>query len=137
MWSILINVLASLINPWSLEKSDFVSIPWDNLIWRVTSMPGISKGKSTISKSGEDMLIFFFFFFFLKFEGASGRQLGFPGGSVVKNLPASVGDTNSIPVSGRYPGEGNGNSLQYSCLEKPMIREAWSARVHGFANSQP
>ena len=43
---------------------------------------------------------------------------GFPGGSMVKNLPANVGDTDLIPGWGRSPGEGNGNSLQYSCLEK-------------------
>ena len=42
----------------------------------------------------------------------------FPGGSVVKNLPANAGDTGSIPGSGSLPGEGKGNPLQYSCLEK-------------------
>ena len=42
---------------------------------------------------------------------------GFPGGSVVKYLPAKSGDTGLIPGSGRSPGEGNGNPLQYSCLE--------------------
>ena len=44
---------------------------------------------------------------------------GFPGGSVVKNPPANAGDVGSIPGSGRSPGEGNGNPLQYSCLENP------------------
>ena len=48
--------------------------------------------------------------------------LGFPGGSVVKNPPANVGDAGLIPVSGRFPGEGNGNPLQYSCLGNPMDR---------------
>ena len=47
-------------------------------------------------------------------------QMGFPGGSVVKNLPANAGDSDSIPGSGRSPGEGNGNSLQYACLENSM-----------------
>ena len=47
---------------------------------------------------------------------------GFPGGSVVKNLPADVGDLNSIPGLGRSPREGNGNPLQYSCLENSMDR---------------
>ena len=50
---------------------------------------------------------------------------GFPGGSVVKNLPASAGDTgdvDQIPESGELPGEGSGNPLQYSCLENPMDR---------------
>ena len=49
----------------------------------------------------------------------------FLGGTVVKNLPANVGDTRdmgSIPESGRFPGVGNGNPLQYSCLENPMER---------------
>ena len=59
--------------------------------------------------------------------------LGFPGGSVVKNLPADAGDAVSIPQSGRPPGEGNGNTLQYSCLGNPMDRGAWQATVHGVA----
>ena len=46
----------------------------------------------------------------------------FPGGSVVKNLPASAGDASSIPGLGRTPGEGYGNPLQYSDLENPMDR---------------
>ena len=49
----------------------------------------------------------------------------FPGGSVVKNLPANAGDVISIPGSGRSPGEGNGNPLQYSCLENPRDRGVW------------
>ena len=58
---------------------------------------------------------------------------GFPGGSVVKNLPASVGDGGSIPGLGRSPGEGNGNPLQDFCLENPMHRGAWQAIVCGVA----
>ena len=54
----------------------------------------------------------------------------FPGGSVVKNPPANAGDPVSIHGSGRSPGEGNGNSLLYSCLGKPMDRGAWCATVH-------
>jgi len=57
--------------------------------------------------------------------------VGFLGGSVVKNLPASAGDTGLIPGSGRFPAAGNGNSLQYSCLENSMDRGAWWAAVHG------
>ena len=62
--------------------------------------------------------------------------LAFPGGSMVKNPPASAGDirdTGSIPGLGRFPGEGNGNPLQYSCLGNPMDRGAWWAVVHGVA----
>ena len=57
---------------------------------------------------------------------------------VVNNLPASAGgarDVGSIPGSGRYPGERNGNSLQYFCLENPMDREPWWATVHGVSKS--
>ena len=51
---------------------------------------------------------------------------------MVKNQPAhTAGDAGSIPGSGRSPEEGNGNPLQYSCLENPMDREAWWATVHG------
>ena len=46
---------------------------------------------------------------------------------VVKNLPANAGDTGSIPGLGRSSGEGNGNPLQYSCLENPMDKGAWQA----------
>ena len=56
---------------------------------------------------------------------------GFPGGAVVKNPRASAGDTCSVPESGRSPGEGNGNPLQYSCLGNPMDRGTWWATVHG------
>jgi len=58
----------------------------------------------------------------------------FPGGSVVKNPPANAGDagdTGLIIESGRSPGGGNGNSLQYSCLGNPMDRGAWLATIHG------
>ena len=48
---------------------------------------------------------------------------------------AQTGDLGSIPGSGRSPGEGNGNPLQYSCLENPMDREAWQATVHGVTKS--
>ena len=56
---------------------------------------------------------------------------GFPGGSVVKKLPVKAGDTDSIPGSGRSPGGGNGNPLQYSHLGNPLNRRAWQATVHG------
>ena len=51
--------------------------------------------------------------------------------ALVKNPPANAGDLGLIPGSGRCPGEGNGNPLQYSCLENSMNREAWQAAVHG------
>ena len=59
--------------------------------------------------------------------------MGFPGGSVVKNLLVNTEDTDSIPALGRPSGEGNGNPLQYSCLGNPMDRGAWQAPVGGAA----
>ena len=57
--------------------------------------------------------------------------VGFTGASVVKNLPANAGDAGSVPGLGRYPGEGNGNPLQYSCLGNSMDRGASWITVHG------
>ena len=57
-------------------------------------------------------------------------SLGFPGGAEVKASTCNVGDLDSIPGSGRSPREGNGNPLQYSCLENPMDGGAWWATVH-------
>ena len=68
------------------------------------------------------------------FSKNSFKIQGFPGGSVVKNLPANagyVGDAGLIPESGRFPGGGNGNPLMYSCLENAMDGRAWWAVVHG------
>ena len=58
-------------------------------------------------------------------------SMGFPGGSEVKASAWNAGDLGSIPGSGRSPGEGNGNQLQFSCLENPMDGGAWWATVHG------
>ena len=58
---------------------------------------------------------------------------------MVKNPPGNVGDARdagSIPASGRSPQEGNGNPIQYSCLENSMDRGAWRAIVHGVAKSR-
>ena len=63
-------------------------------------------------------------------------MVGFPSGSVVMNLPANAGDVGSIPGSGRSPGEGDGNPLQYPCLKNLMDREAWWGAVHGVTKSQ-
>ena len=62
--------------------------------------------------------------------------MGFPGGAS-GNPPADAGDAGSIPESGRSPGGGNGNPLQYSCLQNPTDRGAWQAKGHGVAKSQP
>ena len=55
---------------------------------------------------------------------------------MVKHLPANVGDTGSIPGSGRFPGEGNGNPFQDSCLKNSMDRGIWQDTVHGVAKIQ-
>ena len=57
--------------------------------------------------------------------------MGFPCSSVGEESACNAGDLGSIPGLGRFPGEGNGNPLQYSCLENPMDRGAWQATVHG------
>ena len=63
---------------------------------------------------------------------------GFPVGSMVKNLPAKARDIREVGLihgSGRSPGEGSGNPLQYSCLGNPMDKGAWQATVHGSAKN--
>ena len=69
-------------------------------------------------------------------EGEGGGGGGFPSGSEVKPSACNAGDMGSTPGLGRSPGEGNGNSLQYSCLENPTNGRAWWATVHGVAKSQ-
>ena len=63
-------------------------------------------------------------------------KMGFPGGSDSKEPACSTGDPGSILGSGRSSGEGNGNPLQYSCLEHPMDGGAWRATVHGVTKSR-
>jgi len=62
--------------------------------------------------------------------------MGFPSHSDSKESVCDAGDLDSIPGSGRSPGEGNSNPLQYSCLENAMDRGAWWATGHGTAKSQ-
>ena len=75
------------------------------------------RSKYTFNKHSESTLFIF--------------RVGFPVGSGVKNPPASAGAAGSIPGSGRSPGEGNGNPLQYSCLGNLMDRGALWATFHG------
>ena len=63
-------------------------------------------------------------------------HMGFPGGSDGKEYACNAGDLDSIPGSGRSPGEGNGNPLQYFCLEDSVDRGAWWATVYGVTKSQ-
>ena len=66
----------------------------------------------------------------IKSRGLLDCKKGFPGGSVVKNLPADAGDSGSIPGSERSTGEGNSNPLQHPCLGNPMDRGTFLAIVH-------
>ena len=63
------------------------------------------------------------------------QTLGFPGGSNGKESACNAGDPGAVPGSGRYPGKGRGNPLQYSCLENSMDRGAWQITVHRVAKS--
>ena len=89
----------------------------------------ISTGRNSFKLEGREI------FYFLSVSGIS-MFGGFPGGSVVKNPPVNAGGTGLTPGPGRSRREGNGNPLQYSCLEIPMDRGAWSAIVHGALKSQ-
>ena len=107
------------------------------------SVHGDSPGKNTgvwvaMPSSRESSTLFFVIFFqsLASFFSFGVCNLGFPGGSVVKSLPANAGDTGLISGSGRSPGEGNGNPLQYSHLENSVDRGAWRAIVHSVAKSQ-
>jgi len=60
----------------------------------------------------------------------------FLGGAVVKNLPVDTGDVDSIPGSGRCPGGGHDNPIQYSCMENSKDRGGWQATIHGVAESR-
>ena len=62
--------------------------------------------------------------------------MGFPNGSVVKNMPANAGHLGLIPGSRRSLGEGNGNPFQYSCLENFMVKGTWWSTVHGVTKSR-
>ena len=62
-------------------------------------------------------------------------MVGFPGGSNGKESACNAGDLGSIPGLGKYPGKGNGNPLQYSCLENFMDRGAWWATIHRIAKN--
>ena len=78
----------------------------------------------------------FFYTLYITVTKASNCDIGFPGGSAVKATACNAGNLGLIPGSGRYPGEGNGNLLQYSCMGNPMDRGAWKAMVYGVANSR-
>ena len=83
---------------------------------RRSAVHGVAKSQTRLSNWTESVKLF--------------TEHNVSGGPVVKNPPANTGDMGSIPGSGRSPGEGNGNPLQYSCQGHPMDRGAWQATVH-------
>ena len=95
------------------------------LAWRIPGMgePGglLSMGSHRVGHDWSDL------------AAAAAAWRGLPGSSVVKNLPANVGDSSSIPESRRSPEEGNSNPLQYSCLGNSMDRRAYRAGVYSVA----
>ena len=121
-----------------------------SLVWELLGFQGkTSRGSASAFRKGECS------YWWVRFEDTEGEprrvgismpwitcqytsKWGFWGGSVVKNLPGNVGDArgaDSIPGSGRSSGVGNGNLLQYSCLENSMDRGPWWAIVHRVAKS--
>ena len=90
----------------------------------------------TVYKRGYKMLVCINHKLESRLPGKISRTSDFPGGSNGKVSAYNAGDLGSIPGSGSPPGEGNGNPLQYSCLENPMDGEAWQATVHGVAKSR-
>ena len=74
-------------------------------------------------------------FFLIYIYSTLYKNRSFPGGSNGKESACNAGDMSLIPWSKIFPGEGNGNPLQYSCIENPMDGGAWQALVHGVAQS--
>ena len=105
-----------------------------HIIWKGAGLEGNAKGikKDRRRKSGswsEELSMP------LRLYRSAQPLRGFPGGRVGKNPPATTGDVNLIPGSGRSPGIGNGNPFQYSCLKNSIDRGAWLATVHGVTKS--
>ena len=75
-------------------------------------------------------IILWYSFVDVNFYFILNRPTGFPGGSAGKETACNAGNPGFIPGSGRYPGQGHGNPLQYSCLRNPMYRGAWRSTVH-------
>ena len=114
-----------------LLQGIFLNHGWNPslLHWQVDSLPLSHQGMGllwfTESLFSEDAHLLFFSF----------NTVSLPGGTLVKNLPANIGDVILIPRSGRSPGGRNCNPLEYSCLENSMDRGAWQAIIHGVAKS--
>ena len=99
-----------------------------NLHYHIPHSPDLFQGKHVPGVS--DKLLFS-----KEIKKGNLKLKGFPGGSEGKASACNAGDLSSIPRSGKSPGEGNGNQLQYSCLENSTDGGAWSATVHGVTES--
>ena len=111
--------LDGLTDSMDMSLSELWELVMDREAWRA-AIHGVANSRTRLSDWTE---------LNLTFPG------GFPSGSESKESACSAGDLNSIPWLGRSPGKGNGNPLQYSCLENPMDRGAWQATAHGVAKS--
>ena len=107
-----------------MSLSELWELVMDREAWCAV-IHGVAKSRTQLSDWTE-----------LKLSDERVLNLGFPGGSVVKNLPTNAGDMGSIPGSGRSLGVRSSNPLQHSCLDNPMDRGAWQATVHGVTKSQ-
>ena len=107
-----------------MSLSELWELVMDREAWCAV-IHGVSKSRTQLSDWTE-----------LKLSDERVLSLGFPGGSVVKNLPTNAGDMGSIPGSGRSLGVRSSNPLQHSCLDNLLDREAWWATVHGVTKSQ-
>ena len=119
---------------------------WGNILLARATQPYEQVVKIEIKSASRWGLLSGFFFCFFFFEKKKRvifslfrrnyTYRDFPGGADSKVSAYNVGDVGLIPGSGRSSGEGNGNPLQYSCLENPVDRGAWWATVHGVAKSR-
>ena len=107
-----------------MSLSELWELVMDREAWCAV-IHGVAKSRTQLSDWTE-----------LKLSDERVLNLGFPGGSVVKNLPTNAGDMGSIPGSGRSLGVRSSNPLQHSCLDNPMDRGAWQATVHEVTKSQ-
>ena len=109
-----------------------------SIIFRRQCLFGISSKKSSPQpQSARFFSCLHCHLVFLKYNlGTSICLVGFQDGSVVKNLPANAAEVGSSPRIGIFPGQGNGNPLQCSCLGNPMDRGAWWVTVHRVTKSQ-
>ena len=112
---------------WILASIDFVSfyLITANRLFLLLLCPRNTAALEALTNISEESLVHFFL------NSLWVLTSGFPGGSVSKESACNAGDRGSVPGLGRSPREGNGNPLQYSCLENPMDRGAWRATVYG------